>query len=96
MAWTKSPQSLIDLFDKSVPPGANISRRKMFGYPAAFGVAAVLVACITPYGPESILVTLRIFGLGVGEGRAGAGGRVLLEHGCSSGVGRWGRSGGPV
>jgi TfoX/Sxy family transcriptional regulator of competence genes len=36
VAWTKSPQSLIDLFDKSVPPGANISRRKMFGYPAAF------------------------------------------------------------
>ncbi|WP_213286297.1 TfoX/Sxy family protein [Bradyrhizobium sp. sGM-13] len=36
MVWTKSPQSLIDLFDKSVPPGANISRRKMFGYPAAF------------------------------------------------------------
>src|SRR5947208_7611121 len=36
MAWTKSPQSLIDLFDKSVPPGAGISRRKMFGYPAAF------------------------------------------------------------
>ena len=29
-----------------------------------FGVAAVLVACITPYGPESILVTLRIFNLG--------------------------------
>ena len=29
-----------------------------------FGVAAGLVACITPYGPESILVTLRIFGLG--------------------------------
>ena len=27
-------------------------------------VAAVLVACITPYGPESMLVTLRIFGLG--------------------------------
>jgi TfoX/Sxy family transcriptional regulator of competence genes len=36
VAWTKSPQSLIDLFDKSVPSGANISRRKMFGYPAAF------------------------------------------------------------
>src|SRR5438046_10679291 len=36
MAWTKSPQSLIDLFDKSVPPAAGISRRKMFGYPAAF------------------------------------------------------------
>jgi len=36
MAWTKSPQSLIDLFDKSVPPGSSITRRKMFGYPAAF------------------------------------------------------------
>ena len=36
MAWTKSPQSLIDLFEKSVPTGANISLRKMFGYPAAF------------------------------------------------------------
>lgn len=36
MAWTKSPQSLIDLFDKSVPSGTDISRRKMFGYPAAF------------------------------------------------------------
>jgi hypothetical protein len=31
---------------------------------AKFGVAAGLVACITPYGPESILVTLRIFNLG--------------------------------
>lgn len=36
MAWTKSPQSLIDLFEKSVPSGTSISRRKMFGYPAAF------------------------------------------------------------
>src|SRR5437667_8363344 len=36
MAWTKSPQSLIDLFDKSVPSSVTISRRKMFGYPAAF------------------------------------------------------------
>jgi TfoX/Sxy family transcriptional regulator of competence genes len=36
MAWTKSPQSLIDLFDKSVPSGSGVSRRKMFGYPAAF------------------------------------------------------------
>ena len=36
MAWTKSPQSLIDLFDKSVPSNLNVSRRKMFGYPAAF------------------------------------------------------------
>jgi TfoX/Sxy family transcriptional regulator of competence genes len=36
MAWTKSPQSLIDIFDKSVPPSTSVSRRKMFGYPAAF------------------------------------------------------------
>src|SRR5215475_7186828 len=36
MAWTKSPQSLIDLFDRSVPSGSTVSRRKMFGYPAAF------------------------------------------------------------
>jgi TfoX/Sxy family transcriptional regulator of competence genes len=36
MGWTKSPQTLIDLFDKSVPSGSGIFRRKMFGYPAAF------------------------------------------------------------
>src|SRR5216683_3288821 len=36
MAWTKSPQPLIDLFDKSVPSSVTVSRRKMFGYPAAF------------------------------------------------------------
>jgi len=36
MAWTKSPQSLIDLFDKSVPSDAGVTRRKMFSYPAAF------------------------------------------------------------
>jgi hypothetical protein len=29
-----------------------------------FGAAAVLAACVTPYGPESILVTGRILGLG--------------------------------
>jgi hypothetical protein len=29
-----------------------------------FGVAAALTACVTPYGPESILVTGRILGLG--------------------------------
>jgi hypothetical protein len=29
-----------------------------------FGAAAGLVSCITPYGPESILITFRIFGLG--------------------------------
>ncbi len=36
MAWTKSPQSLIDLFDQSVPSDRSVSRRQMFGYPAAF------------------------------------------------------------
>jgi hypothetical protein len=39
-------------------------RRTLFVGWAKFGVASLLVACITPYGPESILVTLRIFGLG--------------------------------
>src|SRR5262249_19635060 len=39
-------------------------RRQLFWSWAKFGIASVLVACITPYGPESILVTLRIFGLG--------------------------------
>jgi hypothetical protein len=29
-----------------------------------FGLLAVAAACITPYGPESILVTLRVLGLG--------------------------------
>src|SRR6266849_2169574 len=36
MAWTKSPQSLIDLFDESVPSSVTVYRRKMVGYPAAF------------------------------------------------------------
>ena len=36
MAWRKSPQTLIDLFDGVVPSGKRIERRKMFGYPAAF------------------------------------------------------------
>ena len=39
-------------------------RKRLFIDWAKFGVATVLVACITPYGPESILVTLRIFGMG--------------------------------
>ena len=39
-------------------------RRTLFIAWAKFGVAALLVACITPYGAESILVTLRIFGIG--------------------------------
>ncbi|TAJ34615.1 MAG: hypothetical protein EPO67_05820 [Reyranella sp.] len=39
-------------------------RKTLFVAWAKFGVAALLAACITPYGPESILVTLRIFGIG--------------------------------
>jgi hypothetical protein len=39
-------------------------RKRIFVAWAKFGVAAVLVACITPYGPRSILVTFEIFGLG--------------------------------
>ena len=39
-------------------------RRLLFIAWAKFGIAAVLVACITPYGPESMLVTFRIFNLG--------------------------------
>jgi hypothetical protein len=39
-------------------------RKSLFVAWAKFGVAALLAACLTPYGPESILVTLRIFGLG--------------------------------
>mgnify|MGYP003387033006 CR=1 FL=1 len=36
MAWTKSPQSLIDVLEKSDPAGTCVSCRKMFGHPAAF------------------------------------------------------------
>ncbi len=39
-------------------------RRTLFISWAKFGIGTVLVACITPYGPESILVTSRIFGMG--------------------------------
>ncbi|SEO27929.1 hypothetical protein SAMN02990966_01477 [Rhodospirillales bacterium URHD0017] len=39
-------------------------RRTLFIAWAKFGVAALIAACVTPYGPESILVTSRIFSLG--------------------------------
>ena len=39
-------------------------RRRLLAGWAAFGIAALLAACLTPYGPQSMLVTLRIFGLG--------------------------------
>lgn len=36
MAWRKSPQALVALFDASLPDDPRVERRKMFGYPAAF------------------------------------------------------------
>jgi TfoX/Sxy family transcriptional regulator of competence genes len=36
MAWTKSPQSLVDLFSACLPDRPGLERRQMFGYPAAF------------------------------------------------------------
>jgi TfoX/Sxy family transcriptional regulator of competence genes len=34
--WEKSPEALVQLFDRVLPEGSNIERRKMFGYPCAF------------------------------------------------------------
>lgn len=39
-------------------------RKQIFIDWLKFGVAAVLVSCINPYGAQSILVTVQIFGLG--------------------------------
>jgi hypothetical protein len=39
-------------------------RKALFIAWLKFGVASLLVACITPYGAESMLVTLRIFDIG--------------------------------
>jgi hypothetical protein len=36
MAWTKAPQSMVALFDASLPSGPGLERRQMFGYPCAF------------------------------------------------------------
>jgi hypothetical protein len=36
MAWTKAPQSMVDLFDAHLPSGPGLERRRMFGYPTAF------------------------------------------------------------
>ena len=36
MAWIKSPQALIDLFEESIPDDPRVERRKMFGYPCIF------------------------------------------------------------
>src|SRR5207302_821545 len=47
-----------------VTAGDGVERRRLLVAWAKFDLAAVLAACVTPYGPESILVTGRIFGLG--------------------------------
>ena len=36
MAWTKSPEALVELFGSLVPDAAGVERRQMFGYPCAF------------------------------------------------------------
>ena len=36
MAWTKSPESLVELFDSVLPTETGVERRQMFGYPCAF------------------------------------------------------------
>jgi TfoX/Sxy family transcriptional regulator of competence genes len=36
MAWSKSPEWLIDIFYDSLPGDERLDRRKMFGYPCAF------------------------------------------------------------
>ena len=39
-------------------------RKRLFFAWLRFGIGTVAAACITPYGPESLLVTSRIFGMG--------------------------------
>jgi len=36
MAWRKSPPALVELFGAVIPDDAQVERRQMFGYPAAF------------------------------------------------------------
>lgn len=36
MDWQKSPQELVALFERVAPSGPDVTRRKMFGFPAAF------------------------------------------------------------
>jgi TfoX/Sxy family transcriptional regulator of competence genes len=36
MAWTKSSESLVNLFDEVLPDAPGVERRQMFGYPCAF------------------------------------------------------------
>ena len=50
--------------DALVGAAAWPERRTLFVAWAKFGIAALLVSCITPYGPEAMVVTQRIFDLG--------------------------------
>jgi hypothetical protein len=34
--WEKSPESMIELFDRVLPDDTAVERRKMFGYPCGF------------------------------------------------------------
>ncbi len=34
--WKRSPEALVQLFDRVLPEAPNFERRKMFGYPCAF------------------------------------------------------------
>ena len=36
MEWQRSPQGVVELFERVAPSGPDVTRRKMFGYPAAF------------------------------------------------------------
>ena len=44
MAWTKSPEALVALFDRSVPDHPDVARRRMFGYPAAFAAGHLFMS----------------------------------------------------
>jgi hypothetical protein len=57
MAWRTSPPELVDLFERAVPQGRGIERRKMFGYPrtlAAWLAAALrYVRSLPPKQPKT-------------------------------------------
>ena len=54
MAWRKSPPALIAAFDAALPGDAQVERRKMFGYPAAFAHGHLF----TGLHQESLMVRL--------------------------------------
>lgn len=38
MKWEKSPEWLVQAFDKALPDDARVERKQMFGYPCAFAL----------------------------------------------------------